>query len=217
MWVAVYLNVRFDESKELKMILIPEIKTIVILTPRTGSGSARRAIEKAYPKSMMIYRHMEADGVPQGYDRWEKVGVLRNPTERLWSLYKFLRNFDGDHDPAYIDSMRSSVTCGFNEWLTKNQIPFTTPYDSAGDGRFFPNYTVRHPVPENQKSQFIYLRPDLGTTVYPFSRLDKFADRLGIKLNNYNATEHEPVPELSDVSERHVNRYFKWDLENFEI
>lgn len=51
------------------MILIPELETVVILVPRTGSGSLRRAIAEAYPSSMLVYRHMEADGIPAGYDR----------------------------------------------------------------------------------------------------------------------------------------------------
>ena len=61
------------------MLLIPEIETVVVLVPRTGSGTLRRAIVQAYPKAMLIYRHMEADGVPAGYDRWSKVGVVRDP------------------------------------------------------------------------------------------------------------------------------------------
>ena len=73
------------------MILIPEIETIVILVPRTGSGSLKRAILKTYSKAHVLYRHMEADGVPHGYDRWRRVGVARNPLDRLWSLYKFCK------------------------------------------------------------------------------------------------------------------------------
>jgi hypothetical protein len=45
------------------VILIPEIETIVLLVPRTGSGSLRKAIAAKYPKSVLLYRHMEADGV----------------------------------------------------------------------------------------------------------------------------------------------------------
>lgn len=72
------------------MILIPNLKVVLILVPRTGSGSLKRAVLNQYPDALLLYRHMEADGVPQGYDRWQKVGVLRNPQDRLWSLYKFL-------------------------------------------------------------------------------------------------------------------------------
>lgn len=51
------------------MILIPEIQTVVILVPRTGSGSLRRAVAAKYPQSILLYRHMEADGVPAGHDK----------------------------------------------------------------------------------------------------------------------------------------------------
>lgn len=194
------------------MILIPEIETVVVLVPRTGSGSLRRAVAERYPRAMLIYRHMEADGVPHGYDRWRKVGVVRHPTERLWSLYKFLRDFDGNHDPAYIESMRASVRMPFSDWLLSNQTPLTTPYDSAGLGRFFPNYTVRHPLPENRKSQFMYLRPDLGTTVYQFSDLEAFGAALGVHLGRHNRTSDDEAPELKAEASAHMQRWFSWDF-----
>lgn len=193
------------------MIIIPEIETVMILVPRTGSGSLRRAIAKRYPKSMLIYRHMEADGLPLGYDQWKKVGVLREPVARLWSLYKFLRNFGGDHDPAYVQAMRESVSMGFSEWLVSNRVPFTTPYDSAGFGRFWPQYTVRHPLPENRKSQFMYLRPDLGTKVVPFNKLGDLAAWLDLDLDRENRTDDSGAPDLSPLAVEHVERWFRWD------
>lgn len=198
------------------MILIPELETVIILVPRTGSGSLRRAIENAYPRSTLIYRHMEADGVPAGYDRWRKVGVVRHPVARLWSLYKFLRDFDGDHDQAYIDSMRGSVSMPFSDWIVSNRIPFTTPYDSAGLGRFFPQFTVRHPIPETRKSQFMYLRPDLGTEVLQFSDLPAIEKRFGIEMQRYNATPKLDFPELSAHALEHCHKYFRWDFQAWE-
>lgn len=155
-----------DDGVGCGMIIIPEIETVVILVPRTGSGALRRAVAAKYPKSMLVYRHMEADGIPLGYDRWPRVGVVRNPLDRLWSLYKFLRNFGGNHDPAFILAMHASVARPFDDWLLNNEIVFTSPYDRAGLGRYWPGYSVRHPIPENRKSQFVYLRPDLGTEIH---------------------------------------------------
>lgn len=198
------------------MILIPELETVVILVPRTASGSLRRAIAERYPRSMLIYRHMEADGVPHGYDRWPKIGVLRHPTERLWSLYKFLRNFGGNHDPAYIESMRSSAQMEFSEWIVSNEIPFTSPYDSAGEGRFFPQFTVRHHIPENRKSQFFYLRPDLGTAIHRFERISDLALALDVSLCKTNETETDAVPELSVAASAHMAAWFRWDFEMIE-
>ena len=199
------------------MIIIPELQKVVILTPRTGSGSLRRAIASRYPKSMLIYRHMEACGVPQGYDRWDKVGVVRNPVHRLWSLYKFLKGFGGDHDAAYVQAMRTSVDLPFSDWIVENEIVFTSPYDRAGLGRFYPQYTVRHPMPENWKSQFMYLRPELGTEIWQFERLSDLAERLGVAalMGNENLTAPVSLPSLDERARDHVSRVFKWEIDHF--
>ena len=156
---------------------------------------------------------MEADGVPAGYDRWQKVGIVRDPVELLWSLYKFLENFGGGHDPAYIGSMRASVRMPFDDWIVHNETVFTSPYDCAGRGRFYPLYTVRHPIPENRKSQFLYLRPDLGTEVHGFDDLKLLARQLRLKLPRKNATRDEPPPQLSPTARSYVERVFEWDLQ----
>ncbi|WP_245278351.1 hypothetical protein [Ensifer aridi] len=196
---------------------MPELETVIILVPRTGSGSLRRAIADKYPRSTLIYRHMEADGVPAGYDRWRKVGVVRHPIARLWSLYKFLRSFDGDHDAAYIAAMRESVSMSFSDWIVNNRVPFTTPYDSVGLGRFWPQYTVRHPLPENRKSQFMYLRPDLGTEILQFSNMEAIEERVGVYLaRHHNKTQDEPLPEISGEALAHCYKFFRWDFSAWE-
>jgi hypothetical protein len=198
------------------VILIPEIKTVVILTPRTGTRALKRAIAATYPESTMLYRHMEADGVPQGYDRWRKVGVVRDPVARLWSLYKYLKGFGlifcQEHDEAYTAAQRESVKRPFEDWLLHNERVFTSPYDSAGLGRFFAPYTVRHPLPENRKSQFVYLRPDLGTTVFPYHRVSELHSMLGVEPGHENGTDAAPPPALTSVGRAYVERWFGWDL-----
>ncbi|HEV2747730.1 MAG TPA: hypothetical protein VGW34_10595 [Allosphingosinicella sp.] len=200
------------------MIIVPEIETVVILVPRTGTRSLKLAVAAAYPRSMMIYRHMEADGVPLGYDRWRRVGVVRDPVDRLWSLYKFVQIMRGERDglgkwePAYVEAQRRSVELPFSDWLTDNQTVFTSPYDSAGMNRFWPGYTVRHPLPETRKSQFLYLRPDLGTRIYRFDELEQLGSALGVDLGHHHKTDGAP-PQLSAAAVEHVQRYFAWDLE----
>jgi hypothetical protein len=195
------------------MILIPEIETVVILVPRTGSGSLRRAISERYPRSMLLYRHMEADGVPQGYDRWKKVGIVRDPLDRLWSLYNYLRNFTGDYEPHYAQAMRESVQMRFSDWVRFNTTVFTCPYDFSGQGRFFANYTVRHPVPENLKSQFVYLRPDLGTEIYRYDEAHLLHERLGVKPGaDKNRTRDGTRPFVTAAAQEHIEKHFAWDI-----
>lgn len=202
------------------MLIIPEIKTVLILVPRTGSGSLKRAVLARYPNAMLLYRHMEADGVPAGYDRWRRIGVCRHPVERLWSLYKFISTLrgahdsvSGSHDQAYVDRLRASVQMPFNEWVLNNQLPFTSPYDSADGGRFWPQFTVRHALPENRKSQFVYLRPDIGTLVYEFSQLGELATALGVTLPHVNKTGGGKTPKISAEAARHIGSVCRWEIE----
>lgn len=201
------------------MILIPEIETIVILPPRTASKSISKAVATAYPKSIRLYRHMEADGIPHGYDRWRRVGLVRSPIDRLFSLYKFLREIDShesDKSLAWRRRVsRAAVTNSFDLWLQQNETVFTDPYDTE-NAKFWPAYTVLHALPENRKSQWIYLRPDLGTEVYAFSRLDKFVDRLGLTgLPRTHVSSRVEIPAMSSAGHEVIHTFHSWDQEVF--
>jgi hypothetical protein len=203
------------------VILIPEIETTLILVPRTGTSSLIKAVTSRYPDAMRIYRHMEADGIPDGYEHWRKVGIVRDPLERLWSLYNYLQTFDGPYPKEYIDEQRKAVqTASFVTWLLNNQMPFTQPYDSSGKGKFFPRYNVRHNLPETRKSQYMYLRPDLGTEIFHFSEIKDFAEKvLKVSLPHINASSGGPLCEVFGHNgehkldiHTHLLKWFSWDL-----
>lgn len=203
------------------MIIVPELETVVILTPRTGSKALRDALLGTYAKAFMLYRHMEADGVPQGYDRWRRVGVVRHPVARLWSLYRYLRVIGEGREPdgtgkwelAYVAAQHASVAMPFNEWLLCNRQVFTSPYDQNDGARFHAGFCVRHPIPENRKSQFIYLRPDLGTVAWPYLNVAGLYRMLGVEPPHINAAPPGTMPELTPEAEDHIARFFAWDLE----
>lgn len=197
------------------MIIIPEIETILITPPRTGSTSLLHAAREVYPLTMSLYRHMEADGVPQGYDRWRRIGVVRHPIERLWSMYKYCsdRNLA---DGGWRGVMYDSVQVPWEEWLLRGLVPFTHPYWHSGGIDFNPRYHVRHPLPEQRKSQFIYVRPDLGTEIVKLE--DGGLVRLGriLGLTDYlyhrNGTRRECMPRLSIDAIEHAHHHFAWEL-----
>lgn len=195
------------------MLLIPEIETVVILVPRTATTSTINAVKERYPRAIQLYRHMEADGVPEGYRNWACVGVVRAPLDRLWSLFKFMRDFSGWRSPEYGTVMRASAQMSFDTWLTSNDIVFATPHDFSRPGHLQARSSVLHPLPENRKSQFIYLRPDLGTEVYRYDELSRFADRLGISLLSSNESGGSAI--AADISTSTLNKLIRlmpWDF-----
>lgn len=197
------------------MIIVPELETVIILVPRTGTTALIKAVLEKYPEAMRLYRHMEADGIPGGYDQWRKVGVVRDPLERLWSLYKYLQTFDGPYPAEYIAKQRASVARDFSDWILNNETPFTHPYDSSGNGKFYPKYMIRHNLPENRKSQYVYLRPDLGTEVYQYgSRINSpLTAVLGVQTDLLNRSQgSKKVPPISSEAMAYMCRAFTWDI-----
>ncbi len=197
------------------MLIIPELETVVILVPRTGTGSFYRAVLKKYPKAFMPYRHMEASGVLPGYDRWRRVGVVRHPVDRLWSMYKFCKTFgitDDDEWPDYGKRIRESVDRGFDDWVLNNDEIFSGPGHIDAPNVFIPRFHVNYQIPENRKSQFIYLRPDLGTEVWRFDQMHTLAKRLGVDPGHWNKTEQSRPPILTCEATDHIKAFFAWDL-----
>lgn len=203
------------------MIIIPELETVVILPPRTGSKALRNALLATHHQAFMPYRHMEADGIPHGYDQWRKVGICRHPVDRLWSLYRYMKvmgegrepDGKGKWEPGYVKAQAEAADRPFDEWIIHNRTPFTTPYAQL-DGRFYPGFCVLHAIPENRKSQRVYLRPDLGTEVWGYRNAAKLHRELGVQPDHINAAPTELMPGLSDEAMDHIDRFFDWDLES---
>lgn len=183
------------------MIIIPELETIVITPPRTASTALFEAVAENYPNAFSPYRHMEANGVPVGYDVWRKIGVVREPLERLWSVYKYACNGKPE----------------FNEWILTNNIPLVTGFDYREKmfPIFLPYYHCLVSLPETMKSQWHYLRPDLGTEIFRFDRLDELEKELEILLPVMNQTDVSEMPEVTEEVQRHLRTFFRWDLQQF--
>ena len=106
--------------------------------------------------------------------------------------------------------MRDSTSVPFEEWLLNNTAVFTNPYTLTTWTRHSPQYAVRHYLPENKKSQFIYVRPDLGVEL---KSLRNVQDILGIEVPRLNESSILPMPVLTKEGERHLWDHFAWDME----
>lgn len=203
--------------KILKMIIIPELQKIFICVPKNASTSISKAILNKYPKAFLVARHLEACGVPDDFLHYQKYGIVREPVERLFSLYKFSKSYKKSNffPSCYVEDMRKNYINDFSSFILNNNFIFNNPYDS--NGIFHPRYKINHIMPETTKSQYIFLRPDLGTIIYKYSDFKELLDIFKIKdLENIYETEKIPLPELSLPAKEHIEEYFKWDLANFK-
>ena len=186
------------------MIIIPEIETVYIRIPKTASKSMTKAIRAKYPRAFEPYRHMEITGVPQGYERWCSVTVMRDPAHRMESLYKFCRNVKdkASYGLGWAAVQREAASAPFSSWFINNQVPFCSPRDSFGNWN--PFWQIRYEVGENLKSQSLYVNDK--TEIYAFEHLDKCAARLGIELpeRKHNESSDEVV-EWSDDARRKLH------------
>lgn len=195
------------------MILIPELRIVYLAVPRTGTTSFKNAILARWPQAMPIYRHMEADGLPLGYESWTKVGVIRRPISRLWSLYSYcagLTENSPNWAPDRAQRMRASTEgLSFEAWLLTNETVFALDIPLPGELPR-PYYLTLHPLPENRKSQWRYLRPDLGTQVYRFEdQLPALAKLLDIDPPKSNGSTKFPAPQIRRPDM--ILRELEWD------
>lgn len=200
------------------MLIIPERNAIFILPPRTGSTSLHYAIRDVYPLSMLLYRHAERDAVPPGFESFKVFGFVRHPLARMWSLYKFLCQLDplksADWAQGQVMTLLESVQGKtFETWLLQNEELFLP----AASGH--PGLYQRHYMPETAKSQWLYLRPDLGTEILPFSDLTNWMEHMGLPPRHLNqTTKRVAFPALTKNVRKHLEAHMSWELDmNLEL
>lgn len=200
------------------MLLIPELKSVVIQPPRTGTSAFRDAILKRYPNAISIYRHMERPGIPRGYEAWSVYCMIRDPFERLASLYSYMGNFrptskieDGPH-PDWVARMSGDVARPFADWLEESSEVFTDPNDPTG--AFLPYYNITEPTAAVRKSQFRWARPDMGAvTLFSIEDTKRVSEFFDVAPKPMNAAIKRIRPARCARVEAHLRAWHAWDLE----
>lgn len=196
------------------MLIIPELKTVVLQPPRTGSTSLRDVILQTYPRAISLYRHMERTGIPPGYEIWRTCCLIRDPFERLVSIYNYMSAFAATSKVAtreWVERMSGDTDRPFPQWLEESREVFTDPLDV--DGTFNPYYNVCDPTPIARKSQARWARPDLGpVSLLPIDDADRLQEVLGVAAPVMNQATRPGRPERCARVEAHIQRHFAWDL-----
>lgn len=165
------------------MIAVPELKTIFITPPRTASSSLREELPKSFPKTSIISCHGEFNLIPSCFSDYKVVGVVRDPIERLNSLYNFIKNVDENRFLAgHIGALKEEqASLTFVEWLFYSKVPFTLP---LLDDQFNPRYNVHNILPESQKTYEMYFGKNSEYIMF-----DSLTEQLGLRKSNSSGTK----------------------------
>lgn len=100
----------------------------------------------------------------------------------------------------------------FEEWLVENSMVITDSLEGGG-ARYFPHCAVRHRLPENRKSLFQYLRPDLGTEILTLRRvMSLLGFNPALRVNGSDCPQAPWYEDLSGPARSHLETFFSWDL-----
>lgn len=190
------------------MIIIPERELVIITPPRTGSTSLMASVLERYPWSFAPYKHMEAGGIPFGYKQWRTACVVREPLDRLWSVYKYCEA-QVRKPGNWSKQMAEAAVIGFEEWLLYNRNVFVGNHMAVMPDTLTPRYHCMYPMPENVKSQEVYAGQ---AEIWHFTDMLSIFAELDLKWREVNASKDRSPPPWTDAIEQHINRYFAWDL-----
>ena len=199
------------------MMIIPEIQTVVIQPPGTGSASIKDDILKNYPAAFSPYRHMECGGIPIGYDVWHTVCIVRRPLERLHSIYRYMSRVESSilSSQSCAARLQANVARTFEDWLIQSREVFTDPWDM--NGSFDPYCLVLDRTPIARKSQRAWIEKcvDILRVEHPRG----IESRLGISLSPLNAGfDVGPMTmpfEVTTGIQAFLAQYHSWDLETY--
>ncbi len=178
-------------------------------------------MQEAYPKAITLYRHMERSGIPAGYDSWQVFCLIRNPFDRMVSIYNYMAEFrpsskpSGGASKAWVERMRADTDRPFAEWLATSSEVFTDPVDH--DGTFLPYYNVLEKSPIARKSQYRWARPDMGpVTLINIADDASLTEHLGVSVEKTNASVRRHRPAHCDAVNAILQSTFKWELDATE-
>lgn len=200
------------------MLIIPPLKCIVLQPPRTGSTALREGIFARYPSAFTPYRHMERDGIPDGYEMWRTIVMVRHPFDRMASLYRYMGNFTSTSNrPSgdWKERMRRDVDRSFEDWLEGSMEVFTDPIGQSDE--FIPFYHVQHPRPIARKGAWWWARPDMGEVeVLRLENVKEIETTFDVTLDRLNASSSPIRPQMSARVMRHLRLFHSWDLALYE-
>lgn len=200
-----YSRKKHKSQKELAFIHIPKNAgtTIESLGMQNNIKWGRNMLENDYQvtetkSSKVFYNwHVPPRYLKQynPYEKYDTFCVVRNPTSRILSEYKWFHNYNKEKDNAN----------DLNNWLervlTKNNIYFTGGVDRIGlmDGHLFPQYFFIYDENGNQTCNYILKMENL---TFEFNELMKKYN-YNLRLSN---TDYRNKSIDFEITEKDINK-----------
>jgi hypothetical protein len=187
------------------MLVIPELKKVVIMPPRSGSTALKAAVLDKYPLATCPHRHGEAvmfsRRMAQSHleltaQEYSFVYCLRDPVERLKSLWRYMQNVSRTRNPTapawWIRVQNRDADRPFSDWVMHSTSAFSSP-DNEQDTY----HAVAFQMPAAHKSATQYLK---GIGNRPLQ-----------VLRCYNETDLTNILHIETVPHINQSTPSKWD------
>ncbi len=189
------------------MLIDDNHKCIFIHIPKNAGSSMTQAFQRiGARKSDQYDTHVPCTTIskdmPEKFNNYFKFAFVRNPWDRLYSMYKFT-----------VRRGWCSKDVPFCEWILKDAITEACKYQEPI-------------VPIQQKSQLDWITDSEGNTVVDFigrfenlnQDFNKICNQIGspMKLVNINASPGKPYrEEYTEEAKRFVEEHYAKDIEVF--
>ena len=205
------------------MLIIPELKSVVIMPPRSGSTALRAALKAQYEQATAPFRHGEVAMlryIPQVTDEWSVVYMLRDPMSRMQSLWRYMHEVNEVRNARapkeWIDRVRKDADRPFQDWLLNSTELFNESKAKPFDGTPEAAYCTYWQVPAARKDATWFLRGVKRgqLKVCKFACDADYKKHLGISWSDIiMANSSEPrKAECGIFGFSHINNYFATDL-----
>jgi hypothetical protein len=183
------------------MLVIPELHKVVIMPPRSGSTALKAAVLSKYKEAFCPHRHGEVVMFnryhqPSWEYEWTFVYCLRDPVERLKSLWRYMQNVNPQRNPAapswWIRQQNRDADRPFSDWVMQSTSTFSAP-DNDQDVY----HAVAFQMPAVHKSATQYLQ---GIGNRPLQ-----------VLRCYNETDLTNILQIGTVPHINQSTPSKWD------
>lgn len=203
------------------MIVIPELHKIVVMPPRSGSTALKAALLWKYEHAYAAFRHGEwnmtkhiwGPDVDHGYTA---VYPLRNPSDRLVSLWRYMQDVSPTRNPRapqeWIDRVRMDASRPFSHWLHTSTELFNESRAQPNDGSQESYYCTFYNVPAARKDARYFLAGCPSFEVLRFGDNEDYRRILDINMPDVdNASTFREVV-LSDKDHAFIEEHHHTDL-----